>query len=179
MFIFDSPPIDADTLIDAVIDCEARYVNHPADRGGPTCWRITEAVARGQGYHGDMRKLRRTAAIAIYRQICWLRPGFDKIALRAPQIAAELFDTGVNMGTGSAVGFLQRALNSLNRTARDYPDIAVDRDIDPRMFAALDGFLKARGEGDETVLLRTTEALGGRYIALAECRPSQEAFLFG
>ena len=34
----DCPPIDADALIDAVIDREGRYVNHPADRGGPTCW---------------------------------------------------------------------------------------------------------------------------------------------
>ena len=179
MSIFDCPPIDVDTLIDAVIDCEGRYVNHPADRGGRTCWGITEAVARGQGYHGDMRDLPRNA-VAIYRQIYWLRPGFDKIALRAPQIAAELFDTGVNIGTGTAVGFLQRALNAPNCTARDYPDIAVDRDIDRRMFAALDGFLKARGEGDEMVLLRTTEALqGGRCIALAERRPSQEAFLYG
>lgn len=80
------------------------------------------------------------------------------------------------MGTGAAVGFLQRSLNVLNRTARDYPDIAVDCDIGPRTFAALDGFLKARGEGGETEL----QALqGGRYIAFAERRPSQEAFLYG
>ena len=176
----DCPLIDADALIDAVIDREGRYVNHPADRGGPTCWGITEAVARAQGYAGAMRDLPRAEAAAIYRQIYWLRPGFDKIALRTPQIAAELFDTGVNMGTGSATGFLQRALNALNRSARDYPDIAVDREIGPRTLSALDGFLKARGKGGETVLLQAMEALQGeRYIALAERRPSQEAFLYG
>ena len=38
----------------------------------------------------------------------------------------------------------------------------------------------ARGKGGETVLLRAMEALQGeRYIALAERRPSQEAFLYG
>ena len=50
---------DADALIDAVIDREGRYVNHPADRGGPTCWGITQAVARAEGYAGSMRDLPR------------------------------------------------------------------------------------------------------------------------
>ncbi|MDZ3831535.1 MAG: glycosyl hydrolase 108 family protein [Sphingopyxis sp.] len=171
---------DPDTLVDAVIDREGPYVNHPADRGGPTCWGITEAVARSQGYTGPMRSLPRDEAASIYRRIYWLRPGFDRIALRAPRIAAELFDTGVNMGCATATGFLQRALNALNRTARDYPDIAVDRAIGPRTLSALDAFLRTRGKGGENVLLRAIEALQGeRYIALAERRPSQEAFLYG
>ena len=175
-----SPAIDDDALIDAVIDREGRYVNHPADRGGPTCWGITEAVARAQGYAGTMRDLPRSEAVAIYRRLYWLGPGFDKVARRTPRIAAELFDTGVNMGIGTAAGFLQRALNALNRAARDYPDIAVDRNIGPRTLAALDGFLRARGAGGEIVLLRAMEALQGeRYVALAERRPSQEAFLYG
>lgn len=169
-----------DALIADVIDREGDYVNHPADRGGPTRWGITEAVARAHGYAGEMRRLPRAEAEAIYCRIYWLRPGFDKIAGRAPHIAAELFDTGVNMGTGVAIGFLQRALNALNRSARDYPDIAVDRTIGPATLHALDGFLRARGRGGETVLLRALEALQGeRYIALAERRPSQEAFLYG
>jgi len=169
-----------DALIDAVIDREGRYVNHPADRGGPTCWGITEAVARAQGYAGAMRDLPRGEAASIYRRLYWLRPGFDKVALRAAKIAAELFDTGVNMGTGTAAAFLQRSLNALNRAARDYPDIPVDREIGPRTLSALDGFLKARGKSGETVLLRAMEALQGeRYITLAERRPSQEAFIYG
>lgn len=180
MSLADLPRLAIDALIDAVIDREGGYVNHPADRGGPTRWGITEAVARAQGYTGPMRDLPCAEAATIYRRIYWLRPAFDRVAARAPRIAAELFDTGVNMGTAIATGFLQRALNALNRTARDYPDIAVDRAIGPRTLSALDGFLKARGKGGETVLLCAMEALQGeRYIALAERRPSQEAFLYG
>ena len=173
--------IDAEALIDAVIDREGRYVNHPADRGGATCWGITEAVARAEGYAGAMRDLPRAEAAAIYRRLYWLRPGFDQVARRASAIAAELFDTGVNMGTATATAFLQRALNALNRAARDYPDVAVDRAIGPRTLSALDAFLRVRGgAAGETVLLRAMEALQGeRYIALAERRPSQEAFLYG
>ena len=122
-----SPSIE--TLIDEVIDREGDYVHHPADRGGPTRWGITAAVARAQGYDGDMRQLPRDTAADIYARIYWHAPRFDKIAQRAPRIAAELFDTGVNMGTATATGFLQRALNALNRSARDYPDIVVDRAI--------------------------------------------------
>ena len=180
MSLADLPRLAIDALIDAVIDREGGYVNHPADRGGPTRWGVTEAVARAQGYAGPMRDLPRAEAANIYRRIYWLRPAFDRVAARAPRIAAELFDTGVNMGTAIATGFLQRALNALNRTARDYPDIMVDRAIGPRTLSALDGFLKARGKGGEAVLLRAMEALQGeRYIALAERRPSQEAFLYG
>jgi lysozyme family protein len=174
-----SPP-SIDSLIDEVIDREGDYVNHPADRGGPTRWGITEGVARAQGYAGEMRALPRDLAADIYRRIYWTTPRFDQIARRAPKIAAELFDTGVNMGTGTAVGFLQRALNALNRGARDFPDIMVDRSIGPATLHALDGLLRARGPRGETVLLRAIEALQGeRYIALAERRPSQEAFLYG
>jgi lysozyme family protein len=173
-------PISIDTLIDEVIDREGDYVHHPADRGGPTRWGITAAVARAQGYDGDMRQLPRDTAADIYERIYWHAPRFDKIAQRAPRIAAELFDTGVNMGTATAAAFLQRALNALNRGARDYPDIVIDREIGPATLHALDGLLRTRGPRAETVLLRAIEALQGeRYIALAERRPSQEAFLYG
>jgi lysozyme family protein len=127
-----------------------------------------------------MRELPRADAAAIYRRLYWLRPGFDKVALRAPRIAAELFDTGVNMGTATAAGFLQRALNALNRGAADYPDLVSDGRIGPRTLAALDGFLAARGRAGERVLLKAIEALQGeRYLRLAEGRPANEAFLYG
>lgn len=168
-----------DELIDAVIDREGGYSNHRADRGGATRYGITEAVARADGYQGDMRALPRERAATIYRRVYWQRPGFDRIAVRAPGVAAELFDTGVNMGTAVAATFLQRALNALNRGASDYPDIAVDGSVGPRTLAALDRFLAVR-HGGYAVLVKAIEALQGeRYLALAEARPANEAFLYG
>lgn len=68
----------------------------------------------------------------------------------------------------------------LNREGRDFPDLAVDLSIGPRTLSALDGYLKARGRVGEAVLLKALDALQGeRYIALAEKRPSQEAFVYG
>ena len=168
-------------LVDALIEREGGYVNHPADRGGPTCFGITEAVARAHGYGGAMRDLPQREAMAIYRRLYWLRPRFDQVAVRAPRLAAELFDTGANMGPAVAATFLQRALTALNRSGRDYPDLVPDGRIGESTLGALDAFFKVRGKaGAETVLLRAIEALQGeRYLRLAERRPANEAFLYG
>ena len=174
-------PVDVDALIDGLIDREGGYVDHPADKGGPTCFGITEAVARAHGYAGSMRSLPRDEAAAIYRRLYWSRPRFDEIASRSPRLAAELFDTGVNMGPAVAVTFLQRALTALNRNGSDYPDLTPDGRVGPATLAALDAFFAKRGRaGGETVLLRALEALQGeRYLRLAERRPANEAFLYG
>lgn len=174
----DSTPIDQ--LLDGLIDREGDYVDHPADRGGPTRFGITEAVARAHGYAGAMARLPRTEAEAIYKRLYWRRPRFDDVAVRAPRVAAELFDTGANMGPGVAATFLQRALTALNRNGSDYCDLVPDGRVGPRTLAALDAFLAVRGASGETVLLRALEALQGeRYLRLAEKRPANEAFLYG
>ena len=110
-----------------------------------------------------------------------LRPRFDQLAMRAPRVAAELFDTGANMGPAVAATFLQRALTALNRGGRDYADLTPDGRIGPATLAALDAYLEVRGrKGGETILLRALEALQGeRYLRLAEKRPANEAFLYG
>jgi len=169
-----------DTLIDDVISRAGGFSDHPADRGGPTRFGITEAVARAHGYRGDMKAFPRDEAEAIYRRIYWLRPGFDRVAEMAPTIAAELFDTGVNMGPAVAVSFLQRALNALNRGAADYPDLVPGTRIDDATVHALKTFLARRAPSGEGVLLKALEALQGeRYLDLAERRPANEAFLYG
>lgn len=172
--------MDIERLIDDVIDREGGFVHHVADRGGATRFGITETVARADGYTGAMRDLPRALAASIYRRRYWTGPGFDRIATRAPVLAAEMFDTGVNMGPSVAAAFLQRALNALNRGASDWPDIARDGRIGPVTLAALDAFLRTRSPRGEAVLVRAIEALQGeRYLALAEGRPANEAFLYG
>jgi lysozyme family protein len=110
-------------IIDRTIGVEGRYAFHPDDRGGPTCWGISQAVARAYGYTGDMRTMPRPIAVEIYRKRYWEEPGLARVADLAPNLAAELFDTGVNMGTSVPGTFLQRVLNVMNRQASDYPDI--------------------------------------------------------
>jgi lysozyme family protein len=172
--------MNIDQLIDDVIGREGGYSDHPADKGGPTKWGVTEVVARTAGYRGAMRDLPRDFAVALYRRTYWQRPGFDRVLPVAPKIAAELFDTGVNMGPAVALGFLQRALNALNRGGRDFADLPAATRVDDATLAALTAFLKLRSAHGETVLLKALEALRGeRYLHLAEARPANEAFLYG
>ena len=172
--------MDATTLIEDVIDREGGYVDHPADRGGPTRYGITQAVARAEGYAGAMRDLPRPFAARIYHRRYWQAPNFDRVATRAPALAAELFDTGVNMGPATAATFLQRVLNALNREQRDWADLTVDASIGARTLHTLDTLLATRGPGAEAVLVKAINALQGeRYLHLAETRPANEAFLYG
>jgi lysozyme family protein len=167
-------------LIDDVIGREGGYSNHPADRGGPTRWGVTLAVARAHGYGGDMRAFPREEAVRIYRKLYWEKPGFDQIFVTFPKVAAELFDTGVNMGPATACGFLRRALNALNRNGTDYVDVSTTGLVDLALLTAVKGFAKKRGGQGEVVLLKALEALQGeRYVRLAETRPANEAFLYG
>jgi lysozyme family protein len=172
--------MDPSELIDELIAREGGYGANPADRGGPTRFGITQAVARAHGYAGAMAQLPHDTAAAIYRADYWTKPSLDGIAALAPKVAAELFDTGVNMGTGIAAGFLRRALNALNRAATDYPDIPATGAIDAAVIAAFKAFLRVRGAGGEAVLIKALDALqGARYVALAETRPADETFLYG
>src|SRR6185369_618430 len=128
--------MEVNELIDELIEREGGYVSHPADKGGPTRFGITEAVARAHGYQGAMAELPREEAAAIYRRLYWLRPRFDQVAERASKLAAELFDTGANMGPAVAATFLQRALTALNRGGKDLPDQTPDGRIGPATLSA-------------------------------------------
>ena len=169
-------------MVDVLIEREGGYVNHPADKGGPTCFGITEAVARAHGYAGPMRHLPATGSRChLQAPVLATSAASTQIASRSARVAAELFDTGVNMGPAVAATFLQRSLTALNRKASDYPDLVPDGRIGEKTLAALDAFLSKRGmKSGETVLLRALEALQGeRYLRLAERRPANEAFLYG
>jgi lysozyme family protein len=170
----------ATALLDDLLAKEGGFVDHPDDRGGPTNFGITQTVALAAGWTGSMRDLPRERALGIYRRRYWTLPRFDSVAAIAPRVAAELFDTGVNMGPGVAAGFLQRSLNALNRQGRDWPDVLVDRAIGGATLSALRRLLTVRGVLGEAALLKALNALqGARYIELAEGRQANESFLFG
>lgn len=171
---------DVLTLIDRVIGKEGGYSDHPADRGGATMWGVTEQVARAYGYKGGMRALPRATAVEIYKRRYWDAVGLGQVVAIAPDLAAELFDIAVNMGTAWPGRFLQRALNALNRGATDYPDIPVDSVVGAMTLASLRDFEEKRGAPGLIVLLKAVMALRAvRYIEIAEANPSQEVFLFG
>lgn len=163
-----------DDILAGVLRSEGGYVNNQNDAGGETNWGITLATARADGYTGPMRDLPRDTALEIYRRKYVEAPGFDKIAVVNPAIAAELVDTGVNMGPKTAAIFLQRSLNALGA------NLVADGDAGPATREALKSFLDRRGQQGSIVMLRALNALQGeRYISLSETRPANREFTFG
>ena len=166
-------------IIAQVIAREAGFSDRKDDAGGKTKYGITEKVARKWGYEGQMHDLPYDTAMKIYEDLYWPKALDDILALSVP-IAAELFDTGVNMGVGTAGKFLQRSLNVLNKLETLFDDVKVDGIVGPATVKALEAYLdKRRGRG-ETALLTALNCLqGARYVELTERRKSDEANLFG
>ncbi|EHU3335121.1 hypothetical protein AXY28_RS08050 [Acinetobacter baumannii] len=173
--------MSVDNYIDELIKREGGYVNNPNDRGGATKYGITEAVARENGYKGNMKDLPLDVAKSIYRKNYWTAPRFDQVNTLSPLIAEELLDTGVNCGVAFAKPLLQRALNLLNNQGKGgWPDLAVDGIYGSATLGALKIFLAKRGKDGEKVMLKVLNIMQGqRYIEICERNPTQEQFFYG
>jgi len=162
-------------LIEELIDREGGYVHNSKDKGGATKYGITLKTALKHGYIGDIRKLPLSKAKEIYSTTYWDTNNLDRVVELSPNIAREVFDTGVNMGVGTAGKFLQRCLNLLNKTK-----IKVDGVVGDKTINALSSFLqKRKKDGEETLLKCLNSLQGAKYIALAEKDPSQREFIYG
>lgn len=102
---------------------EGGFVDHAADPGGATRWGITEAVARANGYDGDMRNLPVETARKIARDVYWT-------AVRADELPAQVrylvFDAAYHSGPVQSARWLQRAVGA-----------TPDGKIGPRTMAAV------------------------------------------
>jgi len=159
---------------------EGGYVNDPSDSGGETNHGITKRVARENGYMGDMRDLSEEIAQTIAKREYWDVMKLDEVAIIYPKVAAEMFDSGFNMGTTAPQKFLQRSLNALNRKEKDFPDMRVDGKLGEVTLSALAAYRRKRGNNGRIVLLRLLNSLqAGYYIELVERREKDEKFIFG
>ena len=79
---------------------------YTVDRGGPTRWGVTEAVARSHGYAGDMHDYPLADASLVYKPDYWDAVKADELP-EAIRYAA--FDASVNSGAEEARKLLQRA----------------------------------------------------------------------
>jgi len=166
-----------DELIQEVIAIEGGYINDPRDSGGETNYGITATTAKEYGYKGLMGAMPKSIAVDIYSDMYWHPIKGDTVAEIAPMVAAELFDTSVNVGASRAVTFLQRALTALNCGGKLYADIKVDGAIGPKTLSALRCYMGCR---DEMVLVTVLNSLQGAfYVELAEQREKDEKFLYG
>ena len=79
-------------------------------------------------------------------------------------MAKELFDTGVNQGTGTAVKYLQQSLNLLNRQEKLYKNIKEDGLIGEKTISTLNKYLET--DTAEMLVLWMNVFQGMRYISI-------------
>ncbi|TVR95612.1 MAG: hypothetical protein EA406_13620 [Rhodospirillales bacterium] len=102
-----------DTLIDGIIRREGGYVNHPADRGGPTKYGITAATLSAHrglvmlAAASEVQALTLEEAREIYRHQYVSRPRFHQI--NDQRLQEAVVDFGVHSGPSVAARALQQA----------------------------------------------------------------------
>lgn len=168
---------------------EGLYANNPRDTGGETYsgvarkkwpnwqgWPIIDAIKKRVGT--DPKAINREAVkdTTLSKHIkdfyfinFWMPNRLGELNSQA--IANELYDTGVNMGTGRAAMFLQEALNLTNNNGVSYPNIEVDGKIGPIT-------LKFANQHPRTeLLLKVLNMLQGEfYLKIMRSNPTQEGF---
>jgi len=108
-------PMSIKQLIADVLKKEGGYVNHPADRGGPTNMGITKAAFAD--YRGckpeiistdTIKRLSVDVAEKIYMTLYYVRPKINQLPMVLQPV---VFDMAVNHGPGRAIKILQETLN--------------------------------------------------------------------
>lgn len=167
---------DFNSALAKTLNLEGGYSNNPYDTGGKTMYGITEATARAYGYQGEMRNLSLEFAKDVYRRGYWSSIRLDEVSSQL--LAENLFDCGVNCGTKTAIRFLQRALNVLNKRATKWSDIEINGEMNDSTIQCLVAALKSKSM--ETSLIKLFNVLRGEYyVRIAEKREANEEFMLG
>ncbi|MBA7552009.1 hypothetical protein ES705_44560 [subsurface metagenome] len=175
---------------------EGGYVYDPDDAGGETYkgisrrfhplwrgWEIIERIKKlNEGRNGFKTKLDinhdlQKQVKEFYREHYWDR--FQGDLIPSQEIADELFDTSVNMGTHRAVIFLQQALNLLNRNQKNYPDIIEDGGFGPQTLKTFEIYLKLENNDHSSLLIIINTLQGMHYVKYMRDHPEQEKYARG
>lgn len=147
-----------------IIDIEKGFVNHPADRGGPTKYGITiktlSSWRKKTCTIDDVKNLTLNEAKQIYKDWYWDAVKGDSI--RSYVVAFSLFDRAVNSGAPISIKLAQKVIG-----------VTQDGKIGPQTINALNSF------PENTFIEKwaaETRAFYGRLIA---SDPTQEVFKNG
>lgn len=115
-------------LIEEALNHEGGYVNHPADKGGPTNLGITqqtltEYLGRPASIE-DVKNLTKETATEIYVRKYLSGPRIDTLP---DPTQRQIFDIAINSGPKTAVKILQRVVN-----AAGFGPITVDGVLGPK-----------------------------------------------
>jgi lysozyme family protein len=160
-------------MIDDILRREGGYVDHPADRGGPTKYGITQrtlSVYIGRAaLASEVQALSEAVAREIYERNYYIAPRIDRLP---ETIQPFIFDCAVNHGPRRAVKFVQSVCNQAGYT----PLLSVDGAMGPKTKKAAEW---AEGDMGPYFLPALLEERRNFYRLIVAQRPSQEVFLAG
>ena len=123
-----------DDLLDDVLAREGGYTHHPADRGGPTKFGITQGTLSAwfgrESSVEEVRSLDEETAREIYERDYYRAPRIDTLP---EAIRPQVFDCAVNHGPRQAIRFMQRVLNLAG-----FGPVDVDGGLGPQTRSAAD-----------------------------------------
>jgi len=135
-----------ENAFERTLSMEGGYVSDPDDPGGETRWGISKAAYPSE----DIANLSLERAKEIYYRDYWRLHQLD---LLRGDVAAEVFDTAVNMGHATAVRIAQEAANYLGATLKVDGQLgyltatALNRVAGPDLLKVLNGLQLARYVG--------------------------------
>ena len=171
---------------------EGGYSHDPVDAGGETYKGVTRRFEKNwtgwiiiDGYRNDPNFPKcldsdeelQEKVKEVYKKNYWDAFWGDRIFNQF--ITNEMFDTGVNMGTGRAIKFLQKSLNLLNRNQKNYKDIGEDGVIGMKTLNILNFFLTYHTRDIPYLLKMMNLFQGMHYINYMNKSSRQERFARG
>ena len=165
--------LDIDAMIDDILRREGGFVDHPADRGGPTKFGITQqTLSRYIGraaLRSEVEQLSEDVARDIYERDYLYAPRIDRLPI---EVQPFVFDSAVNHGPRRAVKFVQSVCNQAGRQ----PALIEDGAMGPNTRRAAEWAQSVMGP---VFLQALVEERRNFYYLIVEARPSQEVFLNG
>ncbi|MEJ2037996.1 MAG: glycosyl hydrolase 108 family protein [Desulfosarcinaceae bacterium] len=162
-----------DDMINDILRREGGYVDHPADRGGPTNHGIT--IKTLSNYIGraalksEVESLSEDVARDIYERNYYAAPRVDRLP---PEIQPFIFDCAVNHGPRRAIKFVQSVVNQAGYD----PPLSVDGAMGPNTRRGAEW---AQREMGPVFLEALMEERRNFYRLIVRERPSQKVFLAG
>jgi lysozyme family protein len=162
-----------DISVVKLLEFEGIFSNDKDDKGGETKWGITEAVARENGYQGDMETMPLYEAKKIYKLRYWDYFDLDTIASKSRDhfnLSYEIFESAVNCGTFRVSEWIQRIFQVTSG------DIAFPVHL-PIIIGCFEKEIKAE---KINLLIKLLNVLQGEhYISITLNNPINEKYLKG
>ncbi len=164
--------VSVEAMIEDVIRREGGFVDHPADRGGPTRFGITQATLSQHLGHAasvaEVEQLSLGQARQIYRRDYYQAPQIDQLP---EAIQPFVFDSSVNHGPRRAIRFVQQVCNLAG-----FGPLVVDGVCGPETLRAAHDAARAM---TDWLLAALVEERRNFYQAIVRDDPSQAVFLDG